>query len=120
MLKAVGEEKLQPFISFCLRHMVDLKLPAKRGTFIEWREGMLNVSPVGRACSYEERLQFNEFDEKNKIRENMIKAIKKEFPDLPFTYSIGGQITFDVFPKGWDKRYCLSFVEKDFDTIHFF
>lgn len=25
-----------------------------------------------------------------------------------------------VFPQGWDKTYCLQFVEKDFDTVHFF
>lgn len=26
----------------------------------------------------------------------------------------GGQISFDVFPRGWDKTYCLRFLEKDF------
>ena len=26
-----------------------------------------------------------------------------EFADLELTYSIGGQISFDVFPTGWDK-----------------
>ena len=38
------------------------------------------------------------------------------------TYSIltsGGQISFDVFPEGWDKRYCLQHVQQ-FDTVHFF
>ena len=43
-------------------------------------------------------------------------------------YSIGGQISFDVFPTGWDKRYCLRHVENeknmpggvDYTTIHFF
>lgn len=35
--------------------------------------------------------------------------------------SAGGQISFDVFPDGWDKRYCLGIVEKDdYSTIHFF
>ena len=35
--------------------------------------------------------------------------------------SPGGQISFDVFPEGWDKRYCLDIVEKDsYNTIHFF
>ena len=35
--------------------------------------------------------------------------------------SIGGQISFDVFPKGWDKTYCLQFVEGEgYDEIHFF
>ena len=34
---------------------------------------------------------------------------------------MGGQISIDVFPKGWDKTYCLQFVEKDgYDQIHFF
>jgi phosphomannomutase len=33
----------------------------------------------------------------------------------------GGQISFDVFPKGWDKTYCLQHLEKDkFEEIHFF
>ena len=34
---------------------------------------------------------------------------------------IGGQISLDAFPDGWDKTYCLQFVEKDgYDNIHFF
>lgn len=33
----------------------------------------------------------------------------------------GGMISFDVFPEGWDKRYCLDSLDQDsFDTIHFF
>ena len=34
---------------------------------------------------------------------------------------IGGQISFDVFPIGWDKTFCLQFVEKEgYKEIHFF
>ena len=34
---------------------------------------------------------------------------------------MGGQISIDCFPKGWDKTYCLQFVEKDgYEEIHFF
>lgn len=43
------------------------------------------------------------------------------------SFSIGGQISFDVFPTGWDKTYCLQHVatEKnlsgvEYTTIHFF
>jgi hypothetical protein len=33
----------------------------------------------------------------------------------------GGQISIDVYPENWDKRYSLSHVEKDnFKTIYFF
>lgn len=33
-----------------------------RGTFIEFRSGMLNVSPIGRNCSQEERDEFERYD----------------------------------------------------------
>lgn len=33
-----------------------------RGTFIEFRNGMLNVSPIGRSCTQEERQEFFELD----------------------------------------------------------
>lgn len=33
-----------------------------RGTFIEFRNGLLNVSPIGRSCSQEERIEFYELD----------------------------------------------------------
>lgn len=49
----------------------------------------------------------------------MVDAMRTEFADLNLTFSIGGQISFDVFPSGWDKRYCLQFVS-EFDEIHFF
>eukprot|EP00958_Prasinococcus_capsulatus_P004250 scaffold395_cov383-Prasinococcus_capsulatus_cf.AAC.2 len=51
----------------------------------------------------------------------MVAALQKEFAEYGLTYSIGGQISFDVFPTGWDKTYCLQFVEADgFDDIYFF
>lgn len=117
----VGEEKLQTFINFCLRYMSELILPVKRGTFVEFRTGMINVCPVGRSCSQKERDEFDQYDKQHRIREKMIEAIRKEFPNLELTYSIGGQISFDVFPNGWDKTYCLRHLEAEkFDEIHFF
>lgn len=53
-------------------------------------------------------------------RKKMVSTLQEKFKDLKLTYSIGGQISFDVFPHGWDKTYCLQFVEDDFDEIHFF
>ena len=35
----------------------------------------------------------------NVRRKAFIAKLKKEFADLDLTYSIGGQISFDVFPK---------------------
>lgn len=85
----LGEDSLQDFINFVLRYISELQLPFKRGTFVEFRTGMINVSPVGRNCSKKEREQFYEYDSEHHIREKFIQALKREFPDLALTYSIG-------------------------------
>lgn len=119
--KFLPEDKLQEFLNFCLQYISNLELPCKRGTFIEFRTGLINVCPIGRNCSQEERLAFNAYDEEHKIRETFVQKLKERFPDIGFKYSIGGQISFDVFPVGWDKTYCLEFVKKDgFTEVHFF
>lgn len=81
---------------------------------------MINVSPIGRNCSREERDDFENFDKTANVRKTFIENLRKEFGEETLTYSVGGQISFDVFPKGWNKTFCLQFVEKDFDEIHFF
>lgn len=118
----LGEDVLKRFINFVLKYFSELELPIKRGTFIEFRSGMLNVSPIGRNCSAQERQEFFEYDNKNQIRQQMIVVLKKEFAEVDLTYSIGGQISFDVYPNGWDKTYCLRHATKgtNFKEIHFF
>lgn len=60
--------------------------PHKRGTFIEFRSGMLNISPIGRNCSREERNDYEKYDLEHNIRKNMVGAMKKYFADLDMTY----------------------------------
>ncbi|KAK0058059.1 phosphomannomutase 1-like [Biomphalaria glabrata] len=119
--KYVGDEILQKLINFALRYMSELILPCKRGTFIEFRSSMINICPVGRSCSQEERDAFVVFDEEHKIRDKFVEALRAAFPNEGLVFAIGGQISIDVFPEGWDKRYCLQFLEKDnIKNIHFF
>lgn len=103
--------------------------------------GMMNISPIGRNCSRDERNAFEQYDlvcclcrvtcipdltlyshfQAHRIRETMVNVLKEQFADLNLTYSIGGQISFDVFPQGWDKTYCLNYIaEGEYDEIHFF
>lgn len=100
---------------------------------------MINVSPIGRNASYyplisyncsysltsssiQERHDFEAYDKIHNVRRDLVAALREKFSDYGLTYSVGGQISFDVFPKGWDKTYCLQHVEKEgvFNTIHFF
>lgn len=57
----LGEEKYQNLVDFCLKYIADLKLPKKRGTFVEFRNGMVNISPVGRNASVDERNEFEAY-----------------------------------------------------------
>lgn len=110
----LGESKLKAFVNFCLHYIADLDIPIKRGTFVEYRTGLINVSPIGRNCSQEERDDFEKYDHEHRVRETFIKALQNQFPGYDLKYSIGGQISFDVFPIGWDKTYCLKYL-KDYD-----
>ncbi|KAL2049760.1 hypothetical protein ABVK25_009983 [Lepraria finkii] len=123
----LGQEKYKELVNFCLRYIADIDCPEKTGTFVEFRNGMINVSPVGRNASVQQRNDYEKFDMENKIRAKFVQALKEKFPEYGLTYSIGGQISFDVFPTGWDKTYCLQLLKAekevsgvDYTTIHFF
>ena len=109
----LGEPALKKLINFVLRYLSEVDIPVKRGTFIEYRQGMLNFCPIGRNCSQDERNEFELFDNAHGVRKAMIAALQKEFPDIGLKYSIGGQISFDAFPVGWDKTFCLQFLKAD-------
>lgn len=108
--KHLGEETIKRLINFCLHYIADLDIPVKRGIFIEFRNGMINVCPIGRQCTYDERLEFHKYDEEHQVRNKMVEILRKEFTGAGLSFSIGGQISFDVFPNGWDKTYCLNHV----------
>ncbi|OTB07558.1 hypothetical protein M426DRAFT_317866 [Hypoxylon sp. CI-4A] len=127
-IRYIGEGPYKQLASWILHYIADLDIPIKRGTFIEFRNGMINVSPIGRNASTTERNEYQAYDEKNKIRETMVGIMREKFGHLGLTFSIGGQISFDVFPTGWDKTYCLKHLESEakkpggiqYTDIHFF
>ncbi|KAI1733018.1 eukaryotic phosphomannomutase domain-containing protein [Ditylenchus destructor] len=120
IIQSLGEEKLQDVIDFCLHYISTVRLPVKRGIFVELRKGMMNVSPIGRSCSQAERNQFVEYEAKEPVRKTFVNALRERFHDYNLTFSIGGQISIDIFPTGWDKTYCLRYLQPHYDAIHFF
>lgn len=58
----LGQDKLNKLVNYILGYLSMIELPIKRGTFIEYRSGMLNVSPIGRNCSRKEREDFEKYD----------------------------------------------------------
>ena len=84
-IKWIGEQKYKEFVKFLLHYIADLDIPIKRGTFVEFRNGMINVAPVGRNASVQERNDFEKYDKEHKIRATFIEAIKQKFPDAGLT-----------------------------------
>ncbi|KAK8826204.1 hypothetical protein WA538_001348 [Blastocystis sp. DL] len=113
------DPQLNEFLNYVLRYLSELDLPKKRGTFIQFRSSMINICPMGRDATISERKEFEEFDRVHHVRQQMVDDLKNRFPDLAFSYLIGGQTSFDVVPKGFEKTYCLQFL-KQYDEIHFF
>ncbi|KAI5634863.1 eukaryotic phosphomannomutase domain-containing protein [Phthorimaea operculella] len=121
ILSHMGEKTLQKVINFALGYMSKIELPAKRGNFVEFRSSMINICPVGRSCSQEERDNFVKYDSVHKIREKFVQELQKEFSGSGLTFALGGQISVDVFPTGWDKTFCLKHVAPhNYEEIHFF
>lgn len=81
---------------------------------------MINVSPIGRNCSQAEREEFNKYDAEHGVRAAFVEALKEKFADYGLTFSIGGQISVDIFPAGWDKTYCLKYLQPEYERIYFF
>ncbi|EJD07508.1 eukaryotic phosphomannomutase [Fomitiporia mediterranea MF3/22] len=120
-IKFIGEEKYKTLVNFVLHYLADMDIPIKRGTFVEFRNGMINVSPIGRNATVEERNEFEAYDKEHKLRAAFVDVLREKFTDYGLTFSIGGQISFDVFPRGWDKTYCLERItDEGFEEVHFF
>ena len=65
---------------------------------------------------------INEFLKENKwVYNNWSILLKLSLQRISMCVILGGQISIDVFPVGWDKRYALQHVEPaGYKTIHFF
>ena len=51
---------------------------------------MINISPIGRNCSREERDEFEQYDKTTNIRKTFVEALRREMGSDDLTFSIGG------------------------------
>lgn len=123
LVREIGDINYSKLVNIILLELSKIDLPLKRGNFIELRNGILNISPIGRSCSLNERQEFYKYDKKHLIRHSLINNIKSKMMEinlgLDLKFSLGGQISIDIFPTGWDKTYCLQFISNEYDKIFF-
>ena len=84
-IRWLGEDKYKELVNFILRYLSELDIPIKRGTFVEFRNGMINVSPIGRNASTKERDDYQKFDLEHKIREKFVAALREKFGHFGLT-----------------------------------
>ena len=115
----LGDTQYNLVVEKIVNTLFSYRIPIRRGTFVELRNSCLNISPIGRNCSYNERIEFKKYDDVHHIRQKIIDELSTVFNECGLSAVIGGMISFDVYPNGWDKTYCLKFLDY-YETIHFF
>ena len=83
------------------------------GHFISYRGSMINWCPIGRNANQEQREHFVKLDNETSpsIRMNEMPKIKHKINlrcQKEIEVKLGGETSFDIYPKGWDKTYALS------------
>jgi phosphomannomutase len=72
---------------------------------------MVNFSICGRQATQKQREEYNEWDKKNKERQEYCEAIKRLYVEYDAT--VGGQISIDIYPKGNDKSQVIDMIHGD-------
>ena len=109
----IYENKFEPpkeLIEY-LEHQLEIAPYLSRcGNHIEDRGSMLNFSIVGRDCTQKQRELYFEYDNKEGERKKISKGINFGWPELDAV--IGGQISIDIYPKGYDKSQIFKHIEE--------
>ena len=66
-------------INICLYELSKTDCLVKTGTFIEARTGMINISPIGRSCSQDQRDEFDKLDKLNNYRTKLVTKISSKW-----------------------------------------
>ena len=86
--------------------------PVKAGNHIEDRGSMLNFSIVGRNCTQNQREDYYRYDNLTGERKRISKYIREQWRDLDAV--IGGQISIDIVPKGFDKSQIMKHIDETY------
>jgi phosphomannomutase len=101
------EEGLEEFLETFLQESA---YEIKTGNHIEHRPGMINFSVVGRNASPTEREAYFKWDKRKLERKKFAVMLMVMFPGMDA--KIGGEISVDIYPSGYDKRQSVSYLRE--------
>ena len=114
----IYENEFKPpntLLTFLGQKIRESETPVKANNHIEDRGSMLNFSTVGRNCTLVERSKYFGWDNRVGERKKIAKQIIEGWPELDAV--IGGQISIDIYPKGYDKSQVLKHIEDKYKLI---
>lgn len=77
------------------------------GSFVTYRDSMINWSPTGRDGSQKDREVFVSHPDNLKIRKELIDYLTGAV-DSKVEFALGGQTSIDIYPEGWNKTFALQ------------
>ena len=81
------------------------------GTFFDYRGSMLNWCPIGRSANNLEREAWIRLNKDERLRAPILELVTNYInkgEKLNLMVKLGGDTSFDIFPKGWDKTFPLD------------
>ena len=117
MRQHIGEETFRELMVYLIGRQSGLRYSdfPLTGHFIDYRGSMINWCPIGREATHKDREQFVCYDGLKKLREEEMRAMEDflylhKLKDV-LEIKLGGSTSFDIYPSGWDKTYCLKHIE---------
>ena len=114
MKEHLGQDNYRKLIEELILSQVDMTnegIPLT-GHFIDCRGSLINWCPIGRNANSMERKEFINLDKAKGLRKRVIGELKHMLEQKGLLSSItikfGGDTSFDIYPKGWDKTYGLK------------
>ena len=116
MQDQLGDECFRQLMMILCSHQEMLcynnKIPLT-GHFISYRGSMINWCPIGRNANTTQRQLFSKLDKSTTptLRKRELDKVSYKINlrcNDHVVVKLGGETSFDIYPKGWDKTYALK------------
>jgi len=125
----LGPEKLKRVLNSLLKYQLDVMNNYEfserlnyTGTFVDYRDSLINWCPTGRNAGGHDRSIFEDLDEYFKIRSKFQSILSNDPVFSGLSVKVGGTTSFDIYPHGWNKTFPFTYMKEhaSFDNYELF